>query len=79
MVVINSGFSREVSWSIQTELERDRDRELNLYQWVLRYLPPAMKLWQGNVFTNVCQEFCPQGAGMHGGGEGGMCGRGHPW
>ena len=24
-----------------------------------------MKLRQGNVFTSVCQEFCPQG-GMHG-------------
>ena len=20
-----------------------------------------MKLWKGNVFTSVCQEFCPQG------------------
>ena len=24
-------------------------------------LPPATKLGQGNVFTSVCQEFCPQG------------------
>ena len=23
-------------------------------------LPPAMKLGQGNIFTSVCQEFCPQ-------------------
>ena len=26
-------------------------------------LPPATKLRQGNVFTSVCQEFCPQGGG----------------
>ena len=38
------------------------------------FLPPAMKLRQGNVFTSVCQEFCPQG-GMCGEG-GGMCGEG---
>ena len=24
-------------------------------------LPPATKLWQGNVFTPVCQSFCSQG------------------
>ena len=51
-------------------------------------LPPATKLWQGNVFRSVCQEFCPGGAcmagrqEMHGGG--GMHGRlcawwGHAW
>ena len=27
----------------------------------MKYLPPAMKLWQGNVFTPVCQSFCSQG------------------
>ena len=27
----------------------------------LKYLPAAMKLGQGNIFTSVCQEFCPQG------------------
>ena len=27
------------------------------------YLPPATKLWQGNVFTPVCQSFCSQGRG----------------
>ena len=25
------------------------------------YLPAATKLGQGNIFTSVCQEFCPQG------------------
>ena len=25
------------------------------------FLPSAMKLRQGNIFTSVCQEFCPQG------------------
>ena len=35
-----------------------------------------MKLRQGNIFTSVCQEFCPQeGACM----AGGMHGRGHAW
>ena len=29
----------------------------------LRLLPPATKLRQGNIFTSVCQEFCPQGSG----------------
>ena len=24
-----------------------------------------MKLQKGNVFTSVCQEFCPQGGGVH--------------
>ena len=26
-----------------------------------RLLPPATKLWQGNVFAPVCQSFCSQG------------------
>ena len=26
-------------------------------------LPAATKLGQGNIFTSVCQEFCPQGGG----------------
>ena len=25
------------------------------------FLPPATKLGQGNIFSSVCQEFCPQG------------------
>ena len=29
------------------------------------YLPSAMKLRQGNVFTSICQEFCPQRGGGH--------------
>ena len=24
-------------------------------------VPPATKLGQGNIFSSVCQEFCPQG------------------
>ena len=31
---------------------------------VCQSLPPATKLRQGNVFTGVCQEFCPQGGGV---------------
>ena len=27
-------------------------------------LPPATKLGQGNIFRNVCQEFCSQGGGL---------------
>ena len=27
----------------------------------LIFLPAATKLGQGNIFTSVCQEFCPQG------------------
>ena len=59
-----------------------------------QFLLPATKLRQGNVFTSVCQEFCPQwGACMAGGWAcmvgacawqgvymaGGMCGGGHAW
>ena len=29
---------------------------------IVRYLlPPATKLEQGNIFSTVCQEFCPRG------------------
>ena len=51
------------------------------------FLPPAMKLREGNVFTSVCQEFCPWG-GHAWLGEvhdrracmaGGVHGRGHVW
>ena len=27
------------------------------------FLPPATKLWQGNIFTAVCQSFCSRGGG----------------
>ena len=27
------------------------------------FLPAATKLGQGNIFTSVCQEFCPHGGG----------------
>ena len=30
---------------------------------MLSFLPAATKLGQGNIFTSVCQEFCPQGGG----------------
>ena len=29
-------------------------------RWII-FLPPAMKLGQGNIFRSVCQEFCSQG------------------
>ena len=29
-----------------------------------QYLPAATKLGQGNIFTSVCQEFCPRGEGV---------------
>ena len=29
----------------------------------MQLLPAATKLGQGNIFTSVCQEFCPQGGG----------------
>ena len=35
-----------------------RDLRYNFYR-------PQMKLWKGNVFTSVCQEFCPRGEGVH--------------
>ena len=36
-------------------------------------LLPATKLGQGNIFRSVCQEFCPQGGGVHGSGGGEAC------
>ena len=51
------------------------------------FLPPATKSGQGNIFTSVCQEFCPWGSGAHvwqGSAwrgaciAGGMCGRHAP-
>ena len=33
--------------------------------WLIRKsLPAATKLGQGNIFTSVCQEFCPRGEGV---------------
>ena len=29
------------------------------------YYRPETKLWKGNVFTSVCQEFCPQGGEVY--------------
>ena len=47
------------------------------------FLSSAMKLWQGNDFTSLCQEFCPQGNGGYAWGRGlhgeGGCGKGHAW
>ena len=36
---------------------------INWYDLKVALLPPATKLRLGNVFTSVCQEFCPQGGG----------------
>ena len=63
-------------------------------RWGIWLLPPATKLRQGNIFTSVCQGFCPQegavrgrgacvAGGMHGRGVCGsgrlLCGRGYAW
>ena len=29
--------------------------------FITYYYPSPTKLWQGNIFTSVCQEFCPRG------------------
>ena len=34
------------------------------------FLPPATKLWQGNIFTAVCQSFCSRGVVSV---QGGLC------
>ena len=39
------------------------------------FLPPATKLWQGNIFTPVCHSVHRGGAYV----AGGVHGRGHPW
>ena len=33
--------------------------------WISIYYRPQTKLWKGNVFTSMCQEFCPWGGGVH--------------
>ena len=38
-------------------------REIRVFVFVNLFLPSATKLWQGNIFTSVCQEFCPHGRG----------------
>ena len=35
--------------------------ELQPWTFYKKLLPSATKLWQGNVFTPVCQSFCSQG------------------
>ena len=55
-------------------LFKDDEQSENLYQKLNRsqktsrpyggkFLPAVTKLDQGNIFTSVCQEFCPQGGG----------------
>ena len=39
-------------------LHRDRDME--------PFLPSATKMWQGNIFTGVCQSVCSQREGVSG-------------
>ena len=34
---------------------------IGIHQQMTPFLPAATKLDQGNIFTSVCQEFCPQG------------------
>ena len=56
-------FMAVVTWkqvSLDKALAEERQRN-GMYSQVL--LPPAMKLGQGNIFRNVCQEFCPRGGG----------------
>ena len=48
------------------------------------FLPPATKLGQGNIFSSMCQEFCPQVVGKYLGRytspctQGGVPGQEHP-
>ena len=41
-------------------------------------LPPATKLGQGNIFRNVCQEFCSHPGAVHAGRYGQQAGGTHP-
>ena len=42
------------------------------------FLPPAMKLGQGNIFRSVCQEFCSHPGAVHAGSYGQQAGGTHP-
>ena len=56
---------KEVAGVCDSEKLRFGVKYLYLYWWSaeLCLLPAATKLGQGNIFTSVCQEFCPQGGG----------------
>ena len=43
-----------------------------------RYLPPATKLGQGNIFRSLCQEFCSHPGAVHVGRYGQQAGGTHP-
>ena len=43
-----------------------------------KFLPPATKLGQGNIFRSVCQEFCSHLGAVHAGRYGEQAGGTHP-
>ena len=64
-------------FSIKNAMETQPSEKLAMGE--LSLLPPATKLRQGNIFTSMCQEFCPQGGGGHVW-QGGACMAGkHAW
>ena len=38
---------------------------VSVSRMLVRFLPPAKVVAEGNVFTSVCQEFCPGGVSQH--------------
>ena len=58
---INGREKTKLAGSLELLYEADVCMSMNLRRSQLRLLPPATKLWQGNIFSSVCQEFCSGG------------------
>ena len=50
---------------LQNEIENSNTSTKTLFLYIcehfVSFYRPQTKLWKGNVFTSVCQEFCPRG------------------
>ena len=56
-------FARSGSKDVKTIGTNPHTHALEVMGHRTKYLPPAMKLQQGNVFTSLCQKFCPRWGG----------------
>ena len=54
-------IKQEATDGTYTKVPLDIVAEVGVIPLSQALLPPATKLRQGNVFTSVCQEFCPPG------------------
>ena len=63
----HQGKEREIDCgTLHIHLEKDGKtaaHKMCMVCSIMRFLPSASKLRQGNIFRSVCQEFCPHGGG----------------